>query len=67
MKKKVPVLAAAGVGAKKRIQSAVSKAQTVQPGDIGLTDNDCICETMAAHCPVHAMRKFPAIGQDVIR
>lgn len=65
MKKKVPVLSASGV--KKKIPVAASKALTVQPGDVGLTQNDCICETMAPHCPVHAVRKFPAPGQDVIR
>ena len=60
MKKVIPV-----VGGKKKIAVAPRQAQRV---DIGLTDADCICATMAPHCPVHAaVWRSPAPGQDVIR
>ena len=60
MKKAIPV-----VSGKKKI--AVVKKVTAR-ADIGLSDADCICETMAPHCPVHATaRRSPAPGNDVIR
>jgi len=61
---KVKILPVGATGKKK---IAVAAKQT--RADIGLTEkNDCICATMAPHCPIHAaVRTSPAIGQDVIR
>ena len=64
MKKPVPVFTA---GKKKSIPAAIKAAPKVIGGDIGLTRHDCICATMMPHCPVHAVRRFPAPGCDVIR
>ena len=60
MKVKIPV----GTGKKKLV--AAKKQDT--RADIGLTQNDCICATMAPHCPVHvAARVSPAPGQEFVR
>ena len=60
MKKVIPV-----VSGKRKI-TAAPKAQA--RADIGLTQADCICATMAPHCPVHAtVKASPAPGCDVIR
>jgi hypothetical protein len=59
MKKAIPV-----VSGKKKIAAAPRQARA----DIGLTQADCICATMAPHCPVHATAKTsPAPGCDVVR
>ena len=60
MKKAIPV-----VSGKKKIAVAPRQAQRA---DIGLSQADCICATMAPHCPVHAtVKASPAPGCDVIR
>ena len=57
---------------KSKSSSSFSVRTTRPPFDskanIGLTEKDCICDTMHPHCPVHsAIRAVPPPGSDVIR
>lgn len=63
MKKLVPARAN-GAGTKKKIPVRVGVKM-----DANLSiDRDCVCKTMdTVHCPIHAVKKIPAPGQDVIR
>jgi hypothetical protein len=62
-KKLVPVRAAGGVIKKKK---PVTSSVRVMDSNLSVK-NDCTCATMAPHCPIHAVRRIPAPGCDVIR